>query len=331
MELTLFAPGLLLPDAVSDGVLFDLEAPSLSLMLGRGRRFPSPAGWLARQFAAPQPLPIAALRRAADGSADAWLCLDPVHWRVEREGIILDDPSCLALSWEEARALCASVASLFATWGELAVSAPGQWEIRLTRSPMLETRALPEASGKAIDPCLPGGPDGVTWRRSLSEAQILLHSHPVNQARATAGRPTVNSLWPWGLGALPAAAKTEFTVCWSQDAVVAGLCHLAGIPCIPPPDRFEVARGRILCHIDSLTAPAHMFDALAWRLALLSLEEDWLAPAIAALKRGRCSTLRLVASDAGDTERAVILSLARDDLWRFWQRPLSLVTLGARR
>jgi len=329
MQLTLYVPGLLLPDAVRDDVLFDLDAPTLSLILGRAQRHHEGADWLARAFSASPPLPIAALRRAAENPAGAWLCLDPVHWLVGREGITLDDPSRLALAPEEAESLCAAVAPVFAPWGELSASAPGEWELRLTRSLMLETRSLPAAAGHPIDPALPGGLDGAAWRQCLAEAQTLLHGHAANRAREAAGKPVVNSLWPWGFGALPEKIEAACDVVWSRDTVLAGLALLAGIPCLSLPDGFAIASGRVLCHIDALTVPARTLNALTWRLALLALERDWLAPALAALKKGHCSALRIVATDATGAGRTEIFSLVRGNLWRFWKRPLPLAALAA--
>ena len=66
-------------------------------------------------------------------------------------------------------------------------------------------------------------------------------------------------------------------------------------------------------------------DALAWRAALLALENDWIAPALASVANGRCRRLRLVAGGDGDT---LELALARRDLWRFWRRPLPLGALA---
>jgi len=332
MEITLFAPGLLLPDAICDDVLFDLEAPTLSLVLGRGDRFvestTTSLTWLAQTFSTAYPLPVAALRRAAEAPAGEWLCLDPVHWRVEREGIYLDDPLRLDLSGEEAAALCAAVAPIFAPWGALSVSAPGQWELCLSRPLMLETRPLPEACGQ--DPGLPGGAHAAQWRSLLSEAQIVLHAHPVNREREAAGKPRVNSLWPWGAGKLPSWADSDFTVCWSQDPVVAGLCHLADLPCITPPERFEPASGRVLCHVERLIAPARRGDALAWRLALLSIEQDWLAPILSAIRKGRCSALRILATGAANVPgagAALYVCLEPGHLLRFWRRPVPLSAL----
>ncbi|MCZ7655242.1 MAG: hypothetical protein M5R42_14705 [Rhodocyclaceae bacterium] len=53
-------------------------------------------------------------------------------------------------------------------------------------------------TGRTIEPFLPQGDDAREWRRFINEAQVLLHNHPINMAREAEGRPTVNSLWPWG-------------------------------------------------------------------------------------------------------------------------------------
>lgn len=328
MHLTLFVPGLLLPREVLSDTVFDLNAPSLSLMLGRGRRLAPEADWLPSAFGLAPPLPAAALRRvAADPSLPAgetWLCLDPVHLRVDRDGITLADPARLALAADEADALMAAVQPLFAEFGELSPSAPGQWELRLPRPLALATRPLPEAIGRAVDPGLPGGADGRALRRALAEAQTVMHAHEINRRRDAGGRPTVNSLWPWGQGALPDAVRTDFQVVWSEDPVVAGLCGLAGIPCIAPPAGFAPASGRVLAVVDALAGPARALDALAWREALLAFERDWLTPAVAALKAGGCRELRLVGAHAG----AAALVLRRGDAWRFWRRPAPLAALA---
>ncbi|MEW6165441.1 MAG: hypothetical protein AB1642_10305 [Pseudomonadota bacterium] len=327
MQLTLCVPGLLLPRAVLAATVFDLDAPALSLLLGRGRRAAADPDWLAAAFGLAAPLPAAALRKvSAGGTADGtWLCLDPVHWAVGREGITLADVRPDAA---EAAALIEALRPLCADWGELSASTPARWELRLARPLALETRPLPDCLGQRVDPGLPGGPDGAAWRRLIAEAQTLLHAHKVNREREAHGRPAINSLWPWGAGALPASARCEFDVVWSGDPALAGLCHLAGVPCLAPPERHQPASGRVLCVIDALAGPARARDALAWRAALLALERDWLAPAVAALRRGECDALRIVGGAVHEAPRAALFALARGDLWRFWRRPAHLEALA---
>ena len=58
-----------------------------------------------------------------------------------------------------------------------------------------------------------------------------------------------------------------------------------------------------------------------WRQALQSLETDWLAPTLAALKARRINVLRITAP--GD-RTTLDLEIGPSDLWKFWQRPRSL-------
>jgi hypothetical protein len=329
MRLTLSVPGLLLPRAVLADTVFDLAAPALELLLGRARRDVLAPGWLAARFGLDR-LPVAALRKVGRGgtASGEHLCLDPVHLKVERSGITLVDPSHLALTLAEASELIAALQPLLADWGELSASIPGHWELQLSRSPQLETRPLPEAIGQPADPALPGGLDGRAWRRLLSELQTVLHAHPVNRRREETGQPLVNSLWPWGQGTLPERTPAAFDAVWSDEPLHCGLAVHAGMRSQPAPASFAPAAGSVLAHIDRLARPALALDALAWREALQELERDWLQPALAALRRGECTELTLVAGAAGHAAPPLSFSLTRAMLYRFWRRPQPLTSLS---
>ncbi len=328
MHLTLLVPGLLLPAEILAGAVHGLEAPVLSRLLGRARR----GAWVGDGLPGAcggTHLPAAALRKVgADGTAPgAWLCLDPVHWRVAPEGVMLDDPAALDLDPQESAALLDLVRPLFAGWGELSASSPGRWEMRLQRPLDLATQALPAAIRQPVDPRLPGGADGPAWQRMIAAAQTTLHAHPVNRRRAETGRPTVNSLWPWGQGCLAEPVRVAYTEVWSDDPAIAGLCRHAGTPRRAVPECFRPARGRVLAQVDMLAAPARAFDALAWGEALLALERDWLAPALAALRRGACAGLMLVGARLAGPPECVVWELGRGDLLRFWRGPRPLAQL----
>lgn len=111
-----------------------------------------------------------------------------------------------------------------------------------------------------------------------------------------------------------------------RHAALAGLCALAARPCHAPPADFRPVAGATLARIDRLLMPARQRDAQAWRQALVDLERDWIAPALAALRRGGIGGLHLVASDAGE-RRTLGISLSRGALWRFWRRPRPLAAL----
>jgi hypothetical protein len=329
MHLTLLVPGLLWPREILRDTTFDLPLPALSLLLGRGRRTPlaGEEAWLADSFGVDAPLPAAPLRLLADGGkpgSDEWMCLDPVHLRLREWAVIPDDPAALALTTGEDAALRDAVAPLFAGLGELLASAPGRWHLHLAQPADIETRPLPDAVGSAVEPTLPGGPQGAEWRRLLADVQPLLHAHRVNRERIKAGRTTINHLWPWGVGRLPAKALRPFDLIWSDDPVLKGLGALAGIEVAAPPARFARVEGRVLARLDQLVASSATFDALVWREALARLEADWIAPALAATRGAVSPRLTFIAT--GES-RAVQVDVSRGDLWRFWRKPLPLAEL----
>lgn len=323
MHLTLLVPGLLLPVEILENITYDLSAPTLSLILGSGARRTLQDDWLPGTFGLDS-IPAAALRKVGAGEMahGEWICLDPVRWQVSPEGVTLDDPAKLELDATESAVLLAAVQPLFADWGELSASAPGRWELQLKKPVTLATRPLHEAIHQPIDPALPGGADGPAWRRLLAEAQTLLHVHPVNRRREEAGRPTVNSLWPWGEGSLPDKLSAGFSAAWSVDPVIAGLCAHAAIPCLDLPERFLPASGHVLAIIDHLAVPARTLDALAWREALLAFERNWLAPAVKT-----CMSLRVVGTRIGHQPATVAFELKRSDRLRFWRKPRPLTEL----
>jgi hypothetical protein len=324
MPLTLLVPGLFWPREILRDTAFDLPLPALNMLLGRGRR--SSCGgiddWLARTFGLPAPLPSAPLRLLGDGGSPGdghWLCLDPVHLRIQERAMVVEVPGRLALSAHEDEELRRAIAPLFD--GELVAPAPGRWHLRLDQPAALDTLPLPDAVGRPAPTDLPAGPDGAHWRRLLAEAQPMLHAHAVNRRRDESGLPTVNSLWPWGAGRLPAAAHRTFDPILADEPVLKGIAHLAGIAARPAPARYAAPVGSVLVRFDQLAEPAAAFDALAWREALMNLERDWLAPALAALRSGEGGELRVVAEGTGT---AAEIAVTRSDLWRFWRQPMPL-------
>lgn len=340
--LTLAIPGLLWPRPILRDTVFDLRLPAFEFLLGRARRRNrpalTPAGWWCERFSLPHPLPAARLRLLALGQAPedaAWLCADPVHVDLDAQGVTLDDPTRLQLDTAEAVALHATLGPLMADFGELRCTAPDAWHLKLmpgqaTPLPLL-AGDLADLLGRSGSALLPAGDVGRPWRRMLNEVQMALHAHPVNQLRQAAGRPTVNSLALWGASPALAAATTRFTHVYSNDPVQRGLGVHAGMAAdtLPPAYAtlaFATNADHAVVHWPTLLAPTRQQDALAWRTALEHLETDWLAPALAALKRGELSGLELAGfGEANCTE----FELTRSAWWQFWRRPRTMESLAA--
>jgi len=64
----------------------------------------------------------------------------------------------------------------------------------------LPTASLDRVIGRPIDPWLPERLAGQQLRRLQSEVQMLLHTHPLNDAREARGALPVNSFWLSGTG-----------------------------------------------------------------------------------------------------------------------------------
>jgi hypothetical protein len=206
-------------------------------------------------------LPWAAHQAALDGVAvggRAWGLLTPVHWRVGSDGVQMTDPASLALSDGESRALFEAVQPLFAREGyAMAWGAAVRWYVAHDSLRGLATASLDRVVGRNIDAWLPRQTDAKPLRRLQNEAQMLLHTHPLNEVREAAGALAVNSFWLSGCGAAQPAAAGD-----------------VGLD-------------------DSLRGPALQDDAPAWRDAWRRLDERGLAPLAAAAARGDAVRLTL--------------------------------------
>lgn len=306
--------------------------PALELLLARGRRSETVAAdletWLARAFGLAE-LPsgavavpagaLTALAHGLDPGAHEWLRADPVHLRAERDRVLLVPSPAFAVTAEEAKGLAEALAPLLAGKCVLHAVQPAQWCLRLegTKGSDIVARPPIALAGADIDPHLPPK----AWHPLLTELQMALYEHPVNTARERRGDPVINSLWLWGAGKLPPPVNGPWQSLSANDAVATGLARSAGIRHRAPGAGAGewLARapedGRHLLVLDELRAALALgdFDALGRRLQ--ELEENWLAPLLAALKAGRVGMLTLHVPDG-----AASFETVRGDLRRFWRR-----------
>ena len=327
----LLVPHLFPPARLLETAAQDLRLPALETLLARGSRLPCPADGVeaalceALGIARQQDWPLAPITLAADGGdpGDAyWLRADPVHLRVMRDRIVLADSESLGLSGTEADALAEAVGRHFGTeFSPLAVQ-PQRWYLRLPDAPRLTTTPLSVAVGRDIDPLLPQGSDAMPFRARLNELQMLLHDHPVNQAREARGEVPVNSLWLWGGGRLP-APPAKAPPLYAVDPEAQALAAFCGAPARALPARLDgrllEADGVIL--LDALTRSGQVGDPYGWRDALRELERDWFVPLRGMLRRLGPKGLRLIDPDNGQA-----LDLRAGDAWRVWRRPRPLIS-----
>lgn len=297
MQLVLVLPGLLAPDVGANG-----GAPALARLLGAaGAATKVPDGvaaalaphyGVARQTDWPL-APIRLAHRGVDPGEHYWLTATPItlvatHDDVRLAGAVDD------LSSDEAVALVATLNTHFAADGVAFVApAPAAWFVRAPAPPAVATRPLDALAGFALRDALPEGRDARTWRRWQNEIQMLLAEHPVNVARAGAGRAPANSVWLAEGGVrrppppLPAPIRT-----WANGGTAAALAAHVGAPAAKLPGSLDALLG-------SAPDDATLVAALDRPIDCGDVERAWAAPAARALARGVVDRVTVIGDGVG--------------------------------
>jgi hypothetical protein len=336
LHLTLFIPDLL-PPAGAEAVIADGNtAPVLRRMFGRGglQRFPAIDSevWLCQAFEVEQreDWPVAALTAAVDGidiGPDYWLRADPVYLQLQRHGTRVLAAPALTLSDDETAALTTALNTHFSADGiTLDAPHPTRWYIRQTEATGVTAPTLAATAGKSLPPTPLTGSRASHWHRILTEAQMVLHEHPVNQAREARGLPVVNSLLLWGGGRKPTVPGRHFTDVWSDDPLASALAVQSGADSHAAPSSAALwfgARpktgGRHLLTLDRAHQAMRYGGPDAWLKTINTLEEMWFGALLRALS-GPLEELVIVASGPDSCLRC---TLRPADHLKFWRRPLT--------
>ncbi len=260
--------------------------------------------------------PVAPFSLLGDGGAPGdsyWLRADPVTIQLMRNRLVLLADDDNAPSPLEAAELVAALNRHFSPEGlQFSAPHPRRWYLRLPAVPRLQTHSLAQANGRNIQHFLPFGEDGAYWRKLLNEAQILLHAHPRNVAREAAGKPVLNSIWPWGGGILNGALSAPYSQIIADGPLARGLTIAAALPWTALPACLPTAVGKFT------DAPLFVLEATrdTPQQCLEHWDQDWFKPALAALRQGKIKRLSLFSPDEPATLEA---TLSRLDLWKFWR------------
>ena len=308
----------------------EARLPALELLLARGRSRAAASrrleDWLHEAFGLEgQPLAAGALTlRAAgrDPGEACWARADPVHLRLMRERLILVPGAALSISGDEAAALCEALNRHFAGVLALEPADAARWCARLGEDLAASSECPLELAGREVGLAMPAG-----VHRLLNEAQMLLHAHPVNEAREARGEPAVNSLWLWGAGRAPRVPASAWRSVSAEDPLALGLARAAAARELGLPASAQAwlerapEDGRHLLVLDALRAPLALSQQAESRALAEALERDWFAPLLAALRSGRVGMVTVHVPDAAER---LSFETVRGDLRRFWRRPRAL-------
>ena len=302
---TLLLPFGLPPAQHAKDLLAALDAPALSLLLARSTEQPR---LRFDPFAAALPHEILRYGSGHETSpplahqcmqqlglapqSGVWFMLQPVHWHVARDHLVLTDPRQLGLDEPASRALFEAVQPLFEELGyTLQFGDARHWFVRADTWHNLRTTTPNAATGHNVEVWLPTGEQAREWRKLHNEVQMLWHNHPLNEAREANGQARVNALWLWG-GANPqqALARNPAQIL-DESLLTHALADDWGRWLMTMQD---IERTQIvpLLHqlqnksIDSLTLQLTDAECVRqWRATPLSLRKFWRKPSLQALLR----------------------------------------------
>ncbi|HLP99013.1 MAG TPA: hypothetical protein VK149_11245 [Sideroxyarcus sp.] len=323
-HLHLLIPDLFLPPDIAADACAGLRLPALEKLLARGNMSAAPGmaleGRLCVAFGARAVAPV---RAAADGlyaGAGYWMCADPVSLQLQRaQMMLLPD---VMLSQEQADVLCAALNEHFGEGGpHFMAPHPQRWYVKLEAEQQLSATPLSRVAWRDAKFYQPHGEDALHWQRITTEMQMVLHAHPLNQARVARGELPVGSLWLWG-GGKAEPLQRPYDAVGGDSALGAAFARVADIPRVASLQEMlghEGSLGLWLC--DGLSRALQCGDLYAWREAVQQVERDCAQPVLQALQAGRLRRLTLEVLGEEGVRR---FELGRGDVWKLWRRARSL-------
>lgn len=152
-------------------------------------------------------IPWAALRAQKHPSlADfggAWAYVSLCHWQADKKQVRMHQIPMQDMSQSESDTFLNDMRPFFAEDGlTLYPDEPGRWLAHGDMLTGLATASPDRALGRSLAPWMPNVAQASGLLRLISEMQMLLYTHPLNDARESRGALAVNALWFNGSGTL---------------------------------------------------------------------------------------------------------------------------------
>ena len=128
----------------------------------------------------------------------------PLHAALGLSDLTPMEPESIGLSEDASRALCEAAHALLTQDGiAFQFVNATTWLIELPAQLDVITERPDWIIGEALRQNFPRGSDARKLERWMNELQMLLHAHPVNEARAASRLPAINVVWMWAFGSHP--------------------------------------------------------------------------------------------------------------------------------
>lgn len=250
-----------------------------------------------------------------------WVCADPIHLRTDANSAVVLGRERFDLRPDEAQELVSSLEETLGGDGwHFHYGTPGEWYLQTPRGAAPTGIPRDKIVGRDMRLLTRSSLGDRTWLARLTEIQMLLYRHPVNQAREARGELAINSLWCWGLGVENPSSGCGISKVLTDNSLIIGLAKAAAVANEPllPETLKTPDNGQLLIVLEPLLAPAAYDDLSAWELALDRLDREWFGLLNTGLENGRYDCIHFYSEGRHWTIR-------RKGLLRRWlrSRPLS--------
>jgi hypothetical protein len=237
---------------------------------------------------------------------------DPVYLEPRLDHLCLHDLSAAAVSPSEFRTLIEHLQDTLAADKRFGFIRLGQFGYLRAERP-IATAKVPACvvDQQVLGDFLPDGAEAAAYRNLVSEIEMALHDHEINQRRAAAGQPPVNALWLWGGGMAPSRTTRAQPPVYCNDPLLLGYWDSANARAKHWPgsiaDCIEAQQGAGFVAV----VPETGDDA--------ALLEDSLLQLRAALQRRRLKRVTILFRDGRRAD------ITRAHRLRFWRRDSPLL------
>jgi hypothetical protein len=296
-DLVLLLPGLSLQ---ADRDLRDLSAehPRLARLLGRAQRESRSGLFESSLLSALGLSPSASLASLTalgdfpdDPPTTRLLRSDPVYLHADPNKVLVQGR--IRLERDEAVSLLATLNAEFPELDFRMGRDPGRWYVRQPEEVSGMAPSRHWLHGRSLTPFMPRSAADRLWRRYLNDLQMVLHAHPVNEARVSRGALPLNAVW-WFGGGDPAVTAEDPAVTrfLGNDILLAGIASATGqvFNAMPAPEDL-LGPGRVVMTCDEHGDP---FDPAQPSTTLTELENLYLPVILSALPARRIRSVTVL-------------------------------------
>ena len=271
---------------------------------------------------------ISAYGDSIETDAAGWMFAEPAHFQADRDTVNLFPASHLEISADEAAVLIDALNTNFADRGlSFSCGKSGYWYVRCNPQELPQTTSIRAAQRGAVFEKLPRSTGKLSWKAIQNEAQMLFHSHAVNEQREAAGKLSINGLWFWGEGVLPnmpVGGKSSIDAVFGDTALANGLAKFCNARFTPLKQLNVLHDPSPADHIVLIPEALAYFhergDLKSWRDAAVKMDTQIFSPLLTSLRTGEIDEVNLTLSRNRDSVMFTITAQSLRGISGWWNQ-----------